>query len=183
MRKMQKQINRIMIIGQPGSGKSTLARRLGKITALPVIHIDLIHWKSGWVERSKAERTRLCEDVHAQDQWIFEGGHSITWPSRVARADMIIALDIPLRIRAWRVFWRTIKHLGTSRADLPRGCPERFSWEFIIWIWNTRNTARTKLIETVEGAPEGKEIHLFRSSSDVSKLIANMKKAASETRP
>lgn len=97
---MKNQLKRIMIIGQPGSGKSTLARALGDITELPVVHIDKIHWKSGWVERSKAERTRLCEEVHAGDKWIFEGGHSITWPKRIARADMIIALDMPLRVRA-----------------------------------------------------------------------------------
>lgn len=73
-----------MIIGQPGSGKSTLARTLGDITGLPVVHIDTIHWMPGWQERPRTEKTRLCEEVHARDQWIFEGGHSITWPSRVA---------------------------------------------------------------------------------------------------
>lgn len=175
---MENQLKRIMIIGQPGSGKSTLARALGDITRLPVIHIDTIHWKSGWIERSKAERTRLCEEVHASDEWIFEGGHSITWSTRVARADIIIALDIPLRVRAWRVFWRTIKHHGKTRADLPEGCPERFNWEFIIWIWNTRNTARKNLYKTVENAPVDKEKHVLCSSKDVDALIVDMKKAA-----
>ncbi|MEP3196318.1 MAG: AAA family ATPase [Lentilitoribacter sp.] len=175
---MESQLKRIMITGQPGSGKSTLARALGDITGLPVVHIDTIHWQSGWIERSKSERTRLCEEVHASDEWIFEGGHSITWPSRVARADMIIALDIPLRVRAWRVFWRTIKHYGKTRADLPDGCPERFNWEFIIWIWNTRNTARKKLLTTVKNAPDDKEKHILYSTKDVDRFIANMKKAA-----
>ncbi|MEP2978950.1 MAG: AAA family ATPase [Lentilitoribacter sp.] len=175
---MDNQLKRIMIIGQPGSGKSTLARALGDITGLPVVHIDTIHWQSGWIERSKPERTRLCEEVHASDEWVFEGGHSITWPTRVARADMIIALDIPLRVRAWRVFWRTIKHYGKTRADLPEGCPERFNWEFIIWIWNTRNTARKKLLTTVENAPSDKEKHILYSTKDVDAFIANMKKAA-----
>lgn len=69
---MENQLKRIMIIGQPGSGKSTLAGALGDITGLPVIHIDTIHWKSGWIERSKAERTGLCEEVHARDKWILK---------------------------------------------------------------------------------------------------------------
>jgi adenylate kinase family enzyme len=175
---VENQLKRIMIIGQPGSGKSTLARALGDITSLPVVHIDTIHWQTGWVERSKSERTRLCEEVHASDEWIFEGGHSITWPTRVARADMIIALDIPLHVRAWRVFWRTIKHHGKTRADLPEGCPERFNWEFIIWIWNTRNTARKNLYKTVENAPGDKEKHVLCSTKDVDAFIVDMKKAA-----
>lgn len=50
---MKNQLKRIMIIGQPGSGKSTLAKLLGEITGLPVVHIDTIHWQTGWVERSQ----------------------------------------------------------------------------------------------------------------------------------
>lgn len=72
-------MQRVMIIGQPGSGKSRLAHALGQRTGLPVIHIDTIHWQPGWVERSFDEKTRLCREVEARDQWIFEGGHSATW--------------------------------------------------------------------------------------------------------
>ena len=93
-------MRRIMIIGQPGSGKSTFARELGAITHLPVFHIDHIHWQSGWVERPGPEKDRLCADVHAQDKWIFEGGHSTTWPERLDRADTLIWLDLPLLLWA-----------------------------------------------------------------------------------
>ena len=48
-------MRRVMIVGQPGAGKSTLAREIGAITHLPVVHIDLIHWRAGWVERTGAE--------------------------------------------------------------------------------------------------------------------------------
>jgi len=64
-------VKRIMIVGQPGSGKSTLAQALGEKTGLPVIHIDKIHWQPGWVERSKAEKTRLCQEAERQERWIF----------------------------------------------------------------------------------------------------------------
>lgn len=71
-------MQRVMIVGQPGSGKSTLARKLGQCTRLPVVHIDTIHWQPGWVERTWDEKTRLCLEVEARDNWIFEGGHSAT---------------------------------------------------------------------------------------------------------
>ena len=67
-------MKRVMIIGQPGAGKSTLARSLGECIELPVVYIGLIHWKSGWVERDRDEKTKLCLEVHARDEWIFEGG-------------------------------------------------------------------------------------------------------------
>lgn len=83
-----KKAKRIMIVGQAGSGKSTLARTMGSVLNLPVVHIDLIHWKSGWLERSGPEKDRLCSEVHAREKWIFEGGRLQTWPERLDRADV-----------------------------------------------------------------------------------------------
>ena len=58
-------MQRVMIIGQPGAGKSTLARQVGDRLGLPVVHIDHIHWQAGWVERSRADKTRMCLAVEA----------------------------------------------------------------------------------------------------------------------
>jgi adenylate kinase family enzyme len=112
-------MQRVMIIGQPGSGKSTLARALGACTELPVYHIDKIHWMTGWRERPTEEKSRLCSEVHAKDAWIFEGGHSRTWPERINRADTLIWLDHELTLRLWRILRRTLKHHGETRPDLP----------------------------------------------------------------
>lgn len=172
------QRKRIMIIGQPGSGKSTLARELGQVTGLPVFHIDLIHWKSGWVERSGPEKDQLCAQVHAQDNWIFEGGRSSTWPERLDRADTLIWLDFPLPIRAWRIFWRTIRHLGKSRPDLPEGCPESFNWEFIEFIWRTRKTNRLKMQQLFNTATDEKDRYRLRSRVEVETYIEQLKGAA-----
>ena len=133
-----------MIVGQPGSGKSTLARRLGEASGLPVIHIDRIHWQPGWVERSKAEKTRLCLEAEAGERWVFEGGHSRTWPSRVARADLLVWLDRPLGLRLWRVIWRAVTQLGRTRPDMADGCPERLRSmpEFIHYIVTTSRSHR-----------------------------------------
>lgn len=135
-------VRRIMIVGQPGAGKSTLAARLAERTGLPVIHIDKIHWQAGWVERSKADKTRLCLEAEQQDRWVFEGGHSATWPSRLARADMLIWLDLPVGVRLWRVVRRAIVGLGRTRPDMAEGCPERLRTlpKFITYIWTTRRS-------------------------------------------
>jgi adenylate kinase family enzyme len=67
-------MQRIMIIRQPGSGKSRLARQVGARLGLPVHHIDHIHWQSGWIERDRAEKGRMCLAIEAQPAWVFEGG-------------------------------------------------------------------------------------------------------------
>lgn len=64
-------MRRVMLVGGPGSGKSTLARWLSAETGLPVFHMDHIHWKSGWVERERAEKVEMARAIEAQEFWIF----------------------------------------------------------------------------------------------------------------
>ena len=176
-------MRRVMIIGQPGSGKSTLARAMGAITRLPVVHIDHIHWQAGWIERSQAEKARLCRDVHARPVWIFKGGHTRSWPERLARADTLVWLDLPLRIRLSRVLRRTMRHYGRTRPDLPEGCPERFSPEFVRYIWATRRTGRescTRLHAQVW--PEQEAHHLTETRTMRSYLDGLRRGARSERR-
>jgi adenylate kinase family enzyme len=153
-----------MIVGQPGSGKSTLAQTLGEHTGLPVIHIDKIHWQAGWVERSKSEKTRLCREAEKEERWIFEGGHSITWVSRLSRADILIWLDRPVGLRLWRVLRRAFVGLGQTRPDMAEECPERLSSlpEFIRYIWVSRNSGAAKIARLAESVAQTcKVVRLF----------------------
>jgi adenylate kinase family enzyme len=162
-----------MIVGQPGSGKSTLAQALGEKTGLPVIHIDKIHWQPGWVERSKDEKTRLCREAEQGESWIFEGGHSSTWPSRLARAEMLVWVDRPVGIRLWRVLKRAVVGLARTRSDMAEDCPERLSSlpEFVGYIWTTRNGGAAKIaMLAARAVPNCKVIHL-QSDEEVAKFV------------
>jgi adenylate kinase family enzyme len=152
-------MQRIMIVGQPGSGKSTLA--LGRKTGLPVYHI---HWQPGWVERARDQKTLLYHKVEAGPAWIFEGGHSATWHNWLARADMLIWLDLPIGLRFWRIVKRTIQYHGRDRPDLPEGCREGFHHEtlpFWRFIWRTRDRSRQNLQRLWDYVPAAKaRVHL-----------------------
>ncbi|WP_243698680.1 AAA family ATPase [Paracoccus alkanivorans] len=169
-------MQRVMILGQPGAGKSTLALAMGEITGLPVVHIDHIHWESGWKERSRSEKTRLCAEVHARDRWIFEGGHSVTWPERLDRCDSLIWLDIPFTLRIRRVMLRSFRYWGRTRPDLPTGCPEQFSWEFYRWIWNTRKSGRSNIEAFVDTAPGTKAIYILRTLAETDVFLAKLRR-------
>lgn len=158
-------MRRVMVVGQPGAGKSTFARALGEATGLPVVHIDRIHWQAGWVERSREEKTRLAREAEAGEAWIFEGGHSATWASRRARAELLVWLDRPVGLRLRRVLRRSWVHRGRTRPDLPEGCPERLgpgTWAFLLYIWRTRRTGREGMARLLAGA----EAPALRLASD-----------------
>ncbi len=163
-----------MIIGGPGSGKTTLAVRLGEITGLPVYHMDHIHWLPGWVERERPEKDRLSQEVHAKKAWIFEGNHSATYGERVGRADTCIWLDLPVALRLWRVFLRTLRHLGQDRPSLPERCPERFTWEFISFIWTTRQTGRLKPAAIKADPPAHMNFVHLRSAAETERYLAGL---------
>lgn len=173
-------MRRVMIVGQPGAGKSTLAARIGAITGLPVVHIDHIHWRPGWQERPRAEKTAMCRAVHAQERWVFEGGHSVTWPERLARCDTVIWLDIPVCVRLWRVLVRSWRYRGRSHPDLPTGCPEQFDPSFLRYIWATRKTARARLAALLSGVPDGTRAFFLRGDGDVQDLLRVLEGEASD---
>ncbi|WGH77765.1 P-loop NTPase family protein [Jannaschia ovalis] len=170
-------MRRVMIIGQPGSGKSTFARAMGALTFLPVYHVDRIHWQSGWIARPRAETTRLCAAIEAKPAWIFEGGHSATWHNRLARADTLIWLDLPVGARLGRIARRTVRWWGRTRPDLPDGCPEQMSLAFWRYVWRTRATGRARCAELMARAGPGHAIHHLEGARAARSYLAALRRA------
>lgn len=145
-------MNRVMIVGGPGSGKSTLARWIGAQTGLPVQHMDQIHWRPNWVERSMAEKVALIAAVEARDRWVIEGAVAPRYQARLARADMVIWLDLPIYLRLWRVARRSFTWRGQVRPDLAEGCPEQFNLQtprLLVWVWRRRTLQRQKVADAI----------------------------------
>lgn len=163
-----------MVVGQPGSGKSTFARMLGVATGLPVVHIDRIHWMDGWIPRDVAEKDRLTREVHARDAWIFEGGHSRSWPERLARADTLVWIDVGLTLRTWRILRRFALGHGRARPDLPEGCLERIDGEFLAYVWRTRRTARAAIAAIFADPPPHLALHRISTPAEARALVARL---------
>ncbi|MEM9549540.1 MAG: AAA family ATPase [Pseudomonadota bacterium] len=163
-------MRRVMIVGGPGSGKSTLARALGDLTGLPVYHMDHLHWKAGWEARTLEEKRPMALEIEARDAWIFEGGLSATYDHRVACADTMIWLDLPVGLRLWRVTKRSILYAGQERPDMAEGCREGFHSEtldFYRFIWRTRQSSRRRIENLIAGARRELEIVHLRSPAAV----------------
>ncbi len=128
--------HRIVIVGYSGSGKSTLAKRLGERLQCEVLHLDCVHWLSGWVERDRKERNRIITQfLDTHKSWVIDGTYqSACFERRMEEATRIIFLDFPRRICLFRVFRRYFQYRGKSRESMTSGCEERISGEFLWWV-------------------------------------------------
>jgi adenylate kinase family enzyme len=137
-------MKRIIIIGCGGAGKSTLARQLGEKLDLPVVHLDKLFWRPGWVQVSQEEFDRLHREELAKEKWIMDGNFNRTIPERVERCDTIIYLDFSRFACLRGVLKRVLTTYGTVRPDMGDGCPERMDLEFLKWVWNYNKDKRER---------------------------------------
>lgn len=163
-----------MIIGGPGSGKSTLARALGEKLGLPVTNIDRFQFTAGWVEVDPVARDANVRDVIATDSWIIDGNYSSTVKERMDKADTLIWLDVPILKRLWRVARRTIRYHGQSRPELPEGCPERFSSDFIHYIVSSNKRQRARAADRYATVTQKAQAFHLRSSRDVKAFLEQL---------
>ena len=128
----------IVVVGCSGSGKSTLARKLGWRLALPVVHLDVLHYLPGWKRASLADFRDRVTKAHQGEAWISEGNFaSWTFDIRLPRAEALIVLDRPRWLCLWRVFRRAALERD-NRPDLPNGCAEQIDHDLLDYIWNFR---------------------------------------------
>lgn len=161
-----------MIIGGPGSGKSTLARQIGARLDLPVIHLDMIYWKPGWVFATHDEVRDRLHALYETDAWVTDGNYSATWPERLARADTFIFLDLPTWVRAPRVIRRMVNGLGRDRPEIAPGCPERFDWLFYRFVFTYAGKRRRRALAQLASLPEHVTPHHLTSPADVARFLA-----------
>ena len=153
-------MERIVIIGCGGAGKSTLARQLGEKLGLPVVHLDKLFWKPGWVQVSQEEFDVLHRMELAKDRWIMDGNFNRTMPERIAQCDTIIYLDFSRFACLRGVLKRVLTTYGTVRPDMGEGCPERIDWEFLKWVWNFNKNKRQRYYQLLNEVPHAETIVL-----------------------
>ena len=98
---------RILVAGTSGSGKTTLAQQISHVSGIPCIEIDGLYHGPGWVPRAS-----FMDDVRAlvaQPCWVTEWQYSAARPLLLARADLMVWLDLPRALVMRQVIGRTLR--------------------------------------------------------------------------
>ena len=118
---------RIQVIGDSCSGKSTLGAKLASALGVPLVELDALNWRPGWVGLNATEPEefeRLIAHETCGDEWVVAGSYTrfcqqVFWP----RLQTIIWLDLPLYLLVWRMLrrswtrWRSRELLWGTNYD------------------------------------------------------------------
>ncbi|MGJ9384479.1 topology modulation protein [Salipaludibacillus sp. CF4.18] len=171
-------MNRIMVMGvSAGVGKSMFARKLAQSLNIQVYHLDTIYWKPNWIEASLEEFSARQQEIVLLDSWIMEGNYNSTYSIRIAKADTIIYLELPLIICLYRVFKRWLTNIGKTRPDMGEGCKEKLDYQFLKFICTTyyprKKMMKSKLQAFKEIDSENRVITL-KSKKDIQSYLHSL---------
>jgi adenylate kinase family enzyme len=164
-------MRRILVIGSGGAGKSTLARRLGDKLTIPVIHLDRLYWRPGWVEPDRTEWAKKIEELISQECWIMDGNYSGTLAERLCACDTVVFLDLPRLTCLWRVLTRALRLHGRSRPDMAPGCAEKLDLAFLLWVWRYPARSRGKVLSLLEAHRSSCNVICLRTPEQVENFL------------
>ena len=166
-------MERIMIIGCGGSGKSTLARQLGEKTGLPVVHLDKLFWRPGWVNLTREEFDVVHNAAIEEKKWILDGNFDRTMEQRIRCCDTVVYLDFSRIACLCGVMKRILTTYGKVRPDMGDGCPERFDLAFLQWVWNFNKNKREKNYRLLEQYGD-KRIYILKNRKQVKEFLESL---------
>jgi len=167
-------MKRIIVIGCGGSGKTTVSLQLGELLSIPVHHLDKLFWGPGWVRVEKDAFFKKQEQIISGERWLIDGNYGSTMEARIARADMILFLDLPTPHCLWNVIKRFFQYQGMSRPDMTDGNSERLDLVFIWYILTFRQRRRPVIMRRLAEAPRGTRVAVLKSRKEIETFMEEL---------
>jgi adenylate kinase family enzyme len=118
-------MERVAIIGNSGGGKSQLARRLAARHGLSHYEVDALLWRPGWVLAPAEDYAAAHAALIAGARWVIDGlGRRDSIAARLARADTIMLIDMPLWMHFWLAAERQVAAAQGAVTHPPGGITE-----------------------------------------------------------
>jgi hypothetical protein len=173
-------VQRIAILGPAGAGKSWLARELTSALGLPVIHLDRLYWRPGWVPTPEPEWEAAQRRELGRESWIADGlqearvGMPEHW---LDAADTIVFIDATPVSCIWRVIRRRLS--SQAGPEMPADCEPapfyRAFPKFLRLLFFYRRTVRPEVLANLARRQQHQQVAILRSEEDVGSFLADVK--------
>lgn len=158
-------IRKIAVIGNAGGGKTKLSRGLHKLYSLPLVHVDSLQFIPPMAIRPYQDTIGILRPLQNSEEWIIDGyGPLDLLHERLALADCVVFIDLPLVQHYWWFAKRQLVNLWSPRQELPEGCSE-LSWSHTLKViksmWKAHQQMRPELLRIL-ARPElqNKVVHI-----------------------
>jgi adenylate kinase family enzyme len=144
---------RVLVTGTSGSGKTTLAAALSARLDIPHTDIDGLFHGPEWVPRP--EFAADVAALAARDEWVTEWQYSGVRTLLLARAELLVWLDLTRAAVLRQVVPRTLRR-RVRRMELWNGNLEPPLWTFVIdrdhivrWAWRTHPKTAARVLRVL----------------------------------
>jgi adenylate kinase family enzyme len=106
-----------IVTSASGTGGTSVGRALAARLDLPFHELDALFWKPGWVESTAEELHAAVEPIVATDAWVIDGSYQSKIGQLVlGSADVVVWLDLPLRVWLPRLVARTFRRARSGEV-------------------------------------------------------------------
>jgi adenylate kinase family enzyme len=162
-------MKRILVIGCCGAGKSTFSKELSAKLNLPLVQLDRLLFKPGWIEQEALVFAELLQTELERDEWIIDGNYLNYLPLRLEYADTVILLDLNRWICTWRVLKRWLFQEGYQAV----GCPQKVDLPFLKYVfWDYHQRDRAKTLELKDRCSTSINWIVLDNSIDINKWMS-----------
>ena len=172
-------MKRIAILGPAGAGKSWLARQLAGILDLPVVHLDRLYWRPGWVPTPDPEWEAIQRGELERDAWIADGiqeGRMMLdlW---LDAADTVVFIDASPLSSVWRVTRRRLR--SAEGPETPADCKPapfyRAFPRFLRFLRLYRRVVRPEVLADLARREPHQQVAVLCTDEDVQRFLARAK--------
>ena len=177
-------MQRILVYGVTGSGKSTLAARIGDQLGLPYHAVDDLTWEANWAPvPAEVQRERVAA-ICATDAWVLDSAYGVWKDVPLARADLIVGLDLPRWRSLTQLARRTVRQI-IHRTETCNGNRETWRSTFFasdaIVVWHFRSFARKRRrMRAWHADPAMPTVVLLRSPTEIERWLASLPSGAGQ---